>query len=1303
MLTAWASVIMSSSSPSTSILRGTRRWGLWLLLSLVAVLGVIYWQRWNLVRWALQEALAYRLGATVQLGAVQASADGWELIDLDIEAPAIEPRLASVRLPRVALVATWQQLRGAEFPQVEVDGGHLQLAPTAPAPEDDGTPLPNIGELWAHDLTVTWSTGAAPPSVRMEARLFDLAGTVHGELAMQSARLEVAPLRLLLPVDSTLLASIEGSIEGFAGHLTLAPETVGWNLQGAATVLRHGTTDSEVVMPEWQLSFDPTGQRLLFATPDLAVGTALGTARAESLEIVLKPTEAAASQDPTSAVLTDLTTQGLDLRLTARHLTLQAATGSAPDGTPPDGTASDGTPPDGTPPSAAPWSEENVSLAARLLPRNGDSTQGWTLHAEPQLTWFRSAIVDAHLTSDFALGDLTADILGWRLHLPPDEVTAELDLHLARLGEAVEASLLLHHLTGEAQLEDLRLHPEQLPLRAQFQGRLQDLDRPSPWLDGTLVLRSRDDLKVTATGAWHLFESASEPSINVEVTLRRASLGRVQSFLAIPILPDPWHGDAVFSVAGRLEGPALASRGTLRVDLHDATLEPPPELRSLLGSVRLRQGRAQVKVADPPSLPSLEVSGTLSPAGAPPVDFTAQAKILWDAQGQPRRLDLESLLLTVPGMGEASVAGTVHLPSPGPDGTAAAPEVAAHIELQTLALQEMDPATLRPFLPAPLTEALTQANYKGRLRGSWQLSSSGVVPSAMEKAPTKTSAEAPAGVPTGAWHLSGPVILEDLGYSSLDGSRVMEGLQLRFDSSATISQTDLSATESGTTEASAAPWSLHLDGEASGFLLLWDTFYGDFSPWRGKVTVDASSSDAFSIEALAIDLELPEGPRLRAKARPLLMPSVPPQDAPSNPGDAADAWTYEAELAIDDLSAAHRLYLAPTFGEAAGNALSGSLSLQASGELRDGESQGGESQDGEPQNADGASIRGQLVLHKVAWNGLAGTAADGLELHLPFDWTLRGAEVSGPRENGQLRFAHLNAAGFELPAADTGLWTEGRALGLDGALELPVYGGRIVLDRLLWLDLLGERPRLQSAVEVRGIDMAAVAEAVGLPPLAGTLEGRLERLEMAGQELRVDGGGRLAVFGGYIEVDSISGSEVLSRFPRITLSATVHELDLGQLTQRLDFGEMQGTLQGSIDSCTLFRGVPVTCKTRFETVERPGVGRSVDVKAVNNLTVLGTGSSTNILDRGIQRFFKRFTYAAFGVDIQLADDALLLRGLETRGDKELFMRGRLPFPIDIINAQPGRRVSFQAMLQRLQTLDFSAATTAPPKTGDSKP
>ena len=58
-------------------------------------------------------------------------------------------------------------------------------------------------------------------------------------------------------------------------------------------------------------------------------------------------------------------------------------------------------------------------------------------------------------------------------------------------------------------------------------------------------------------------------------------------------------------------------------------------------------------------------------------------------------------------------------------------------------------------------------------------------------------------------------------------------------------------------------------------------------------------------------------------------------------------------------------------------------------------------------------------------------------------------------------------------------------------------------------------------------------------------------------------------------------------------------------------------------------------------------------------------------------------------------DVFMLKGLEHRGDRELFLRGRLPLRIDVVNARPGKTVSFKTMMGRLRSLDFSGATTEP--------
>jgi hypothetical protein len=104
---------------------------------------------------------------------------------------------------------------------------------------------------------------------------------------------------------------------------------------------------------------------------------------------------------------------------------------------------------------------------------------------------------------------------------------------------------------------------------------------------------------------------------------------------------------------------------------------------------------------------------------------------------------------------------------------------------------------------------------------------------------------------------------------------------------------------------------------------------------------------------------------------------------------------------------------------------------------------------------------------------------------------------------------------------------------------------------------------------------------------------------------------------------------------------------------------------------------------------------------VNNLAILGTGGGVGALGRGLTRFIRKFTYDAFGIHMTLADDAFLLRGLQQSRGREMFLTRRLPFPIEIVNGEPGTPISFSEMLERLRSLDVNAASTQPP--GDAPP
>jgi hypothetical protein len=233
-------------------------------------------------------------------------------------------------------------------------------------------------------------------------------------------------------------------------------------------------------------------------------------------------------------------------------------------------------------------------------------------------------------------------------------------------------------------------------------------------------------------------------------------------------------------------------------------------------------------------------------------------------------------------------------------------------------------------------------------------------------------------------------------------------------------------------------------------------------------------------------------------------------------------------------------------------------------------------------------------------------------------------------------------------------------------------------------------------VLITGIALPEVARAFGLPPLEGSVEALFPEVRLDATTLEAEGGGEIGLFGGTVHLAGISGQDVLTRFPKLQLSATFEGIDLARVTKVFDFGEISGVVAGYVRDLRLFRGVPVSFEAAIQSVPTEGVRQFVNVKAVRNLTILGTGAKISPLDRGLQRFFDKYTYAAIGIYMELENDVFVLRGTAgIKEGRELFVRGRLPFPINIVNAQPGKTVSFSSMVERLKSVDFNAASSTP--------
>ncbi len=792
---------------------------------------------------------------------------------------------------------------------------------------------------------------------------------------------------------------------------------------------------------------------------------------------------------------------------------------------------------------------------------------------------------------------------------------------------------------GDGRWGALTLPPAAFPLAASFDGR---------WLGASCCAGARRPRGHSFSGDYRLASpAAGRLSAGGEVAVQDGDASADLSWawtgidlepliqllrrtgLALPAFDLTGTGEA----RGRLRGPiggASAIRGTFHLQGLEAAAETGAGIFRLRGgestaSLHRAAGQGAIEVQ------RMETSGTLTAPGIEPLILALHASGQFASNLAHGRL--EGTLRESPGGTEGGL-GTAHVSGDWRRSTGLPPEISGRVSLEGLDLARWQ----RVARPLAAAEALA----------GFQLAGS-------------AGADLEGAVNGGTWNLAGPVRLESAGFTSLDGSRVAEGLDSRFD-------VNLHGAASAPIEAAGS-------GRLGGFLLLWNTFFGDFSQIEASLAARARIEPAGGGPRrwrLEVESALPEGPIAEATLE-----------------HRGDGWRYTLSLDDADLAATHQRYLAALLEQQLGRLeLGGKLAARVYGNYRAGEPPAW-------SVIGGLQVQG---LHASSGGGQAAVA--GLDLDLPLHLRRSPSpgdrlELSGPRLAGRLAFKRLAVRGLELPPTATDLSVEADSVGLEKPLVLPVLGGEVTLERLTLRQLLRPSRHLESGIALSGIRLERISDELELLPLEGALNGSLSGVRLSPSQLSVDGGGVIEAFGGTVEVRDISGQDVLSRFPKLRLSADFRDLDLGALTRRIDFGEMTGILEGTLEDLELFRGVPVRFFARLETTHREGMPRTVDVKAVNNITILGTGQRAGVLDRGIQKFFDRYTYQRLGVTMRLDRDVLLLRGLERRGDKELFLRGRLPFRIDVVNAQPGKTVSFQTMVGRLKSLDFARATTEP--------
>jgi hypothetical protein len=316
--------------------------------------------------------------------------------------------------------------------------------------------------------------------------------------------------------------------------------------------------------------------------------------------------------------------------------------------------------------------------------------------------------------------------------------------------------------------------------------------------------------------------------------------------------------------------------------------------------------------------------------------------------------------------------------------------------------------------------------------------------------------------------------------------------------------------------------------------------------------------------------------------------------------------------------------------------------------------------------------------------------------------TLHGVDVDDPK--GRFTFHGLDgdvrfSAGA--PVDSVLRWKSGRVYGVDfgttsiplhsangqlafaAPVDVPMLGGRLTFDHLaIQPASAAGGASAEFGLDVQDLDIGELAKALKLPAFAGRLSGRIPNAHYAAQQLVFDGGLSMDLFGGRLDVSSLSMERPFGVAPTLSTDIKFDDLDLESLTGVLGFGSITGKLDGRIGGLRLVDWQPVAFDAHLRTDKHVGVRQRISQRAVQDLSSVGDSSIVSSLQSRLIGLFDDFAYSAIGIGCRLADEVCEMGGLNARGPDSytIVQGGGIPW-LTVVGIN--RRVDWPTLVERL--------------------
>jgi hypothetical protein len=274
----------------------------------------------------------------------------------------------------------------------------------------------------------------------------------------------------------------------------------------------------------------------------------------------------------------------------------------------------------------------------------------------------------------------------------------------------------------------------------------------------------------------------------------------------------------------------------------------------------------------------------------------------------------------------------------------------------------------------------------------------------------------------------------------------------------------------------------------------------------------------------------------------------------------------------------------------------------------------------------------------------------------------------------------INMADIDIPlkVSENSIW-------LSEPINIPFFRGLINVLQCRADDIHLPSGRISMTAKITNMDVSSFLRELTGVELPGNMEASFPMIKYQDKKWVTEGKTLVNVFGGEIEISDMYAKDLFLSSRKIGGNIFFNNINLGSITDTIKIGRITGIVKGFVKGLEIEYGQPARFIFEVDSVKKRGVDQKVSVDAIENISILGTGSDVVgiILRSGINRFFKEYPYRRMGIQCDLENDNFHIRGKIIESGKEYLIRRGLLRGIDVINRDPENMVSFKDMQERV--------------------